>query len=125
YELRTPLNAIVGFAEILQKQYFGELNERQLDYSQAIVESSQRLIGLINDILDLASIEAGYLKLDPATVELHALLVAAQNLWRERARARGLELALDCPEDIGTLQCDERRMTQALFNLLSNAFKFT
>lgn len=125
YELRTPLNAIVGFAEILQKQYFGELNERQLDYSHAIVESSQRLIGLINDILDLASIEAGYLRLDRRSVDLHALLVAAQNLWRERARARGLELALDCPEDIGPLECDERRMTQALFNLLSNAFKFT
>ncbi|SME94102.1 PAS domain S-box-containing protein [Tistlia consotensis] len=125
YELRTPLNAIVGFAEILQKQYFGELNERQLDYSQAIVESSQRLIGLINDILDLASIEAGYLRLDQSPVDLHALLVAAQNLWRERARARGLDLVLDCPENIGALECDERRMTQALFNLLSNAFKFT
>jgi signal transduction histidine kinase len=67
YELRTPLNAIVGFAEILENQYFGELNERQLEYSQAIVESSQRLHTLINDILDLATIEAGYLSIAPPT----------------------------------------------------------
>ena len=59
YELRTPLNAIVGFAEILENKFFGELNERQLEYSRAIVESSQRLLTLINDILDLATIEAG------------------------------------------------------------------
>ena len=71
YELRTPLNAIVGFAEILENKFFGELNERQLEYSRAIVESSQRLLALINDILDLATIEAGYLRLDLAPVDLH------------------------------------------------------
>ena len=74
YELRTPLNTIVGFAEILQKQYFGELNERQSEYSAAIVESSQRLLILINDILDLASNEAGYMKLELGEVELYPLL---------------------------------------------------
>ena len=60
----SPLNAIVGFAEILENQYFGELNERQLEYSQAIVESSHRLITLINDILDFSKIEAGHLELE-------------------------------------------------------------
>ena len=60
YELRTPLNAIIGFAEILTNQYFGELNSRQLDYSRGILDSSHRLLSLINDILDLATIEAGY-----------------------------------------------------------------
>jgi signal transduction histidine kinase len=125
YELRTPLNAIVGFAEILQNQYFGELNQRQLEYSQAIVESSQRLIALINDILDLATIEAGYLRLDLAEVEVYPLLESVHNLGFERARNRGLELELDCAKDVGAQMADERRLKQALFNLLSNALKYT
>jgi signal transduction histidine kinase len=125
YELRTPLNAIVGFAEILENQYFGELNERQLEYSQAIVESSQRLHTLINDILDLATIEAGYLRLDLGEVDLHQVLESIYNLGFERARNRGIELVLDCAPDIGTQTADELRLKQALFNLLSNAVKFT
>ncbi len=125
YELRTPLNAIIGFAEILENQYFGPLNERQVEYSRAIVESSQRLIALINDILDLASIEAGYLMLERRAAPVRDLLESARNLVRERARGAGLELEVDCPADFGELVCDERRVTQALFNLLSNAIKFT
>jgi len=125
YELRTPLNAIVGFAEILENQYFGELNERQLEYSQAIVESSQRLHTLINDILDLATIEAGYLRLDLGEVSLQPLLESVYNLGFERARNRGLELVLDCAPDIGAQTADELRLKQALFNLLSNAVKYT
>ena len=125
YELRTPLNAIIGFAEILTNQFFGKLNDRQLEYSQAIVESSQRLTALINDILDLASIEAGYLQIDRAPVDLNDLLETVYNLGRERAHNRELELVLDCPRDIGSLDGDSRRLKQALFNLLSNALKFT
>jgi len=125
YELRTPLNAIVGFAEILENQYFGELNERQLEYSQAIVESSQRLHTLINDILDLATIEAGYLRLDLSEVALQPLLESVYNLGFERARNRGIELTLDCAPDIGVQTADELRLKQALFNLLSNAVKYT
>jgi len=125
YELRTPLNAIVGFAEILENKFFGELNERQLEYSRAIVESSQRLLALINDILDLATIEAGYLRLDLTPVNLGTLLEAIHTLGHERARSRGIDLAFNCPEDVGTLMADERRLKQALFNLLSNSLKFT
>jgi len=125
YELRTPLNAIVGFAEILENQFFGELNERQLEYSRAIVESSQRLLTLINDILDLATIEAGYLRLDLGPVDVAALLESIQTLGHERARNRGIEFRLDCPSDAGEMVADERRVKQALFNLVSNAFKFT
>ena len=68
YELRTPLNAIIGFAEILTNQYFGALTARQLDYSRGILASSHRLMSLINDILDLATIEAGYMALDTSRV---------------------------------------------------------
>lgn len=125
YELRTPLNAIVGFAEILENQFFGALNERQLEYSRGIVEASQRLIALINDILDLATIEAGYMELDLTPVDVKGVLESIQTLGHERARNRNISLRVECPDDIGTTIADGRRLRQALFNLLSNAFKFT
>ncbi len=125
YELRTPLNAIIGFAEILANQYFGELNPRQLDYSRSILESSGLLLSLINDILDLATIEAGYMELDRQPVDIHALLTGVLTLARERARAQDLHLEFDCAPDIGTVPGDERRLKQAMFNLVSNALKFT
>jgi len=125
YELRTPLNAIVGFAEILQNQFFGELNPRQQDYARAIVTSSQRLIGLVNDILDLATIEAGYLELERETVSIPRLFADLHTLAHERARSRGLALEVVCPDGIGSVEADPRRLKQALFNLLSNAFNFT
>ncbi|RMD63598.1 MAG: PAS domain-containing protein [Alphaproteobacteria bacterium] len=125
YELRTPLNAIVGFAEILENQFFGPLNERQVEYSRAIVEASQRLISLINDILDLATIEAGYMELEQTDVDVRELLDSVRTLGQERARTRNIELRVECPADIGRIEADPRRLKQALFNLLSNAFKFT
>jgi signal transduction histidine kinase len=125
YELRTPLNAIIGFAEILTNQYFGELSPRQLDYSRGILDSSHRLLSLINDILDLATIEAGYMTLETQEVDIHTLMSSVLSLTRERARKQGLKLEFDCPTDIGALVADERRLKQALFNLISNALKFT
>ena len=125
YELRTPLNAIIGFAEILTNQYFGELNDRQIEYSRGILDSSQRLLSLINDILDLASVEAGQLELERTPVDLHALLAGILALSRERARRLDIALGFDCPTDIGTMMLDERRIRQAMFNLVSNAIKFT
>lgn len=125
YELRTPLNAIIGFAEILTNQYFGELNPRQLDYSRGILDSSHRLLSLINDILDLATIEAGYMTLETEPVDIHTLLASVLALTRERARKQNLNLEFDCPPEIGSIIADERRLKQALFNLMSNAIKFT
>jgi signal transduction histidine kinase len=125
YELRTPLNAIIGFAEILTNQYFGELNPRQLDYSRGILDSSHRLLSLINDILDLATIEAGYMTLETEPVDIHTLLASVLALTRERARKQNLSLEFDCPPEIGSIIADERRLKQALFNLISNAIKFT
>jgi signal transduction histidine kinase len=125
YELRTPLNAIIGFAEILANEYFGALTPRQLDYSRGILDSSHRLLALINDILDLATIEAGYMTLETAPVDIHEMLEAVLTLTRERARNRNLDLSLRCPAKIGAIEADERRLKQALFNLISNAIKFT
>lgn len=124
YELRTPLNSIIGFAEILTEQYFGPLNDRQREYSRGILADSQRLLALINDILDLATIEAGYLALERETVELNSLLASSLTLVRERAQARDITLTLDCSADIGSVIGDTKRLRQALFNLLSNAIKF-
>jgi signal transduction histidine kinase len=125
YELRTPLNAIIGFTEILDKNYFGTLNQRQGEYTQGVLEASHRLLALINDILDLASIEAGYLRLELAPVDLHGMLDGVIGLTRQRAHDVGLGLRLECPADLGSFVGDERRLKQALFNLVSNAIKFT
>ncbi len=125
HELRTPLNAVIGFAEVLTNQYFGDLNPRQLDYSRGILASSHQLTKLINDILDLATIEAGYLVLETGPVEVFEMLQTVLTLTRDRARTRNLEIALRCPSDIGVIAADERRLKQALFNLISNAIKFT
>jgi signal transduction histidine kinase len=125
YELRTPLNAIIGFAEILDQQYFGPLTERQAEYSHGIIDASQQLLLLINDILDIATIEAGYLQLELAPVDVGAMLKDLVTLSAERARSRGVALELDCPPDIGRITGDERRLKQAIYNLISNAMKFT
>jgi signal transduction histidine kinase len=125
YELRTPLNTVIGFTEILVNQYFGPLNERQLEYARGVLESSQQLLSLINDILDLATIEAGLIVLEIESVDLHGVLVSMLDLVQEAARKKRLELVLDCSRTIGRLEADERRLKQVLFNLLSNALKFT
>ena len=125
YELRTPLNAIIGFAEILTNQFFGALNERQLDYSHGILDGSHRLLALINDVLDLATIESGRMALDIAPIDVHAMLAGILSLTRERIGALPIEVDFDCPTDIGMIEGDERRVRQVLFNLISNALKFT
>jgi len=125
HELRTPLNTVIGFAEILNNQYFGPLNASQIEYSRGIFASSNQLMALIDDILDLATIEAGYMVLERGRVDVFDMLQAVISLTRERARSRGLELALRCPAQIGAIEADERRLKQALFNLISNAIKFT
>jgi signal transduction histidine kinase len=125
YELRTPLNAIIGFAEILNQAYFGTLNERQAEYSRGILEASNRLLSLINDILDIATIEAGYLQLDLGTVDVQGLLSSIETFAAERARNRNLAFSIDCPPGIGTVVADERRLKQAIYNVVSNALKFT
>ncbi len=125
YELRTPLNAIVGFAELLEQGYVGPVNERQKEYANAISESSKRLVSLINNILDLASIEAGYLELEWEPVSVESLMSDLQTLVSERARAEGISIEISVEDDADYIVVDERRLTQALFNVLSNAINFT
>jgi len=125
YELRTPLNTVIGFADILGNQYFGSLTDRQLEYCKGILDSSQHLMTLVNDILDLAAIEAGYLKLERKNVDVRSMLTSAMNLIKERAFNRDVELKFESADDLAKVYVDARRIKQAVFNLLSNAIKFT
>ncbi len=121
FEIRTPLTTLKGFADILAQEYFGKLNERQMEYCQGIIDSSQGLTSVINDILDMASIEAGMMTLELDTVEIHAMLASVLSLIHERARRKFLEIDFDCPPDVGWIVADEKRLKQVLFYLLSNA----
>lgn len=125
YQLRTPLNTIMGFAEILANQYFGTLNERQLEYARTIMDASKRLLLLINDVLDLAMIESGRMALHYQAVDVPTLLQETASMTREWARQQLLEILIDCDSEIGTIQADEHRLKQALFNLISNAIQYT
>lgn len=125
YQLRTPLNTIVGFGEILEHEFFGTLNERQHEYSQGLLEASHHLMELINDVIDLATIEAGHMSLSLSQTNIFALLGSVRDLSRQRAQEADMTLRLDCPEEIGDIHADPRRIKQVMFNLLSNAFKFS
>ncbi|HEY4544991.1 MAG TPA: PAS-domain containing protein [Pedomonas sp.] len=125
YELRTPLTSIIGFAEMLDQGYFGGLNERQLDYVHSILTSSNRLMVLINDMLDLAVIEAGALVLDIAPVRIEPMVAAVVQMVEEQARARTLHLSQMVDPSAGIVEGDERRLKQVLYNLLSNSIRFT
>ena len=125
YELRTPLNSIIGFSEVLRGDIFGNLNEKQSGYLDDILEASGSLLELINDLLDLATIEAGYMEIDRSVFQAHPMVGSVAALYRERARQAELDLVVDCPKDIGEVYADERRLKQVLFNLVSNAIKFT
>ncbi|HEV8095909.1 MAG TPA: ATP-binding protein [Burkholderiales bacterium] len=125
HELRTPLNAIIGFSEVLDERYFGELNEKQADYVKDIHSSGRHLLQLINDILDLSKIEAGRMELDVAEFDLPAALQNALTLVRERAQRHGIALGLKVDGALGTFRADERKFKQIMLNLLSNAVKFT
>jgi len=125
YQLRTPLNAIMGFSQILDEQYFGTLNDKQKEYTSGIHESGTQLISLIDDILDLSTIEAGYLELKKESVAIKPLLESLQNLTGDWARKRKLDVKLSCPQDIPNVYVDSSRLKQALLNLIRNAINFT
>jgi len=125
HELRTPLNAIIGFSEVLHEQMFGKLNERQLAYVDDILGAGKHLLSLINDVLDLAKIEAGRMELDLSQVAVPEVLRAAVSIQGERATRGGIELSMSTEPDEITITADERRVRQVVFNLVSNAVKFT
>ncbi|WP_312052978.1 cache domain-containing sensor histidine kinase [Brevundimonas diminuta] len=125
HELRTPLNAINGFSEIMAAEMFGPLGDRRYKgYAADIHGSGQHLLSLINDILDMAKIEAGKLTLHYEPMALDVLCAEAVRLMRGKAQEAQLALTLDCPEDLH-IEADQRGLKQVLLNLISNAVKFT
>ena len=125
HELRTPLNAIIGFSEALRERMFGELNPKQAEYIEDIHGSGKHLLSLINDILNLAKIEAGHMELDLAQFSLREALENALSLVRERAARQSIALELDVDESLKDWVADDRKFKQIMLNLLSNAVKFT
>ncbi|NWG05626.1 MAG: response regulator [Chloroflexi bacterium] len=125
HELRTPLNAILGLSESLAEQVAGTLNEKQLKYVTTISESGHHLLSLINDILDLAKIEAGQITLDINKVDVNSVCQASLRMIKQMAQKKNLEVSLEIDGGVGLMWADERRLKQMMVNLLSNAVKFT
>jgi signal transduction histidine kinase len=125
YELRTPLNTILGFSEHLASGVPGALNDRQNEYVNAIVSGAGTLKDLVNDILDLALVESGAMRLELERIDLYGLLADVAAHATDWATKMELKLELDCRPGAGIFLADQRRIRQVVFNLLSNAFKFT
>jgi signal transduction histidine kinase len=125
HELRTPLNAIIGFSEVLGERLFGELNEKQAEYTEDILSSGRHLLSLINEILDLSKVEAGRMELELTSFDMPLAIENARTFVRERATKHGIKLDVMIDERLGDYFGDERKIKQILLNLLSNAVKFT
>jgi signal transduction histidine kinase len=126
HELRTPLNAVIGFAELIARQIAGPIgNTRYLDYAADIAKSGSHLLQLINDILDLAKLDAGQVVLSEESIDLHNLVAGAIRMLAPRVEQGGIATKIELSPDIRHVRGDARRMRQILLNLLGNALKFT
>ena len=125
HELRTPLNHIIGFTELVVDKHFGDLNPTQEEYLQDVIQSSQHLLSLINDILDLSKIEAKKLVLDRTRISLKQLLENSLTMLKEKAMRQDVTLESRMGRLPNHIFADKRKLKQILYNLLSNAVKFT
>jgi signal transduction histidine kinase len=125
YELRSPLTNIIGFANLLGDPAFGPLTDKQREYLGYITTSTNALLALINNILDLATIDAGAMALSLSEVDIRASMAAAAEGVQDRLVKDGLTLDIRAAANIGSFSADERRLRQILFNLLSNALGFS
>lgn len=124
HELRTPLNAIIGFSDVLKSEIFGELNAKQMEYISDINSSGIHLLGMINEILDLAKIESKAMKLNKTKFNAKRSITEVINIVTPLADKKGIQLEQEADESI-ELNADYQKIQQILFNLLSNAIKFT
>ncbi|MCL5807568.1 MAG: ATP-binding protein [Deltaproteobacteria bacterium] len=125
HELRTPLNHIMGFTELVANKHFGDLNAVQEEYLKDVLQSSEHLLSLINDILDLSKVEAGKLDLKTAEIRLGPLLENSLAMVEAQAGKGRIRLLTEIEDNPDTIQVDERKLKQIVYNLLSNAVKFT
>ncbi len=124
HELRTPLNAIMGFSEVLQKGYAGELNEQQEEQVGYIMEGSEHLLGLVDELLDISAIESGRVDFQPTRLEALPVIHACLKVVESAAQTKGINLTAGRLEEVEFV-VDEVKFKQILINLLSNALKFT
>jgi signal transduction histidine kinase len=125
HELRTPLNHIIGFTQLVADENIGGLNAEQKEYLGDVLDSSNHLLSLINDILDLAKVESGKMDLNTDLVHLGPLLEGSLTMVKERAQKLQIQLETQLDDIPGTIVADERKLKQIVYNLLSNAVKFT
>jgi signal transduction histidine kinase len=125
HELRTPLNSIIGFSDILLDEVFGDLNEKQLRYVSNISVSGKHLLGLINNILDLSKVEAGKMELHYSEFSIGSVFEEVKATVSPLAQVKNLGMEFKIDPDFGDIQADRSRLIQVLYNLISNAVKFT
>nr|NIS76037.1 hypothetical protein [Deltaproteobacteria bacterium] len=125
HELRTPLNAVIGFSEVLLDGHFGALNETQKEYQNDILASGRHLLSLIQDILDISKVESGTLDLDVSEFDVRELLNGSLRMFKEKGMKHAIQLSVNTDGVPESVVADERKVKQILFNLVSNAIKFT
>jgi two-component system, cell cycle sensor histidine kinase PleC len=125
HELRTPLNSINGFSEVLYDETFGPLNEKQKKYVNNVLTSGKHLLLLINQILDMAKVEAGKMKLALSSLHMKSLLTDISMLVADMVGKKKIEMVLEIAEDLPDIEADELKVKEIIYNLLSNAVKFT
>ena len=125
HELRTPLNAIIGFSEMINSGYFGDINDRQKERIHDINLCGSHLLQLINDILEFSKGDAGKLELVEEKVNLEEMVDESVRIMRGRIKTKNIELVVNVEPNLPLLWGDKRKIRQVLINLLSNSFKFT
>lgn len=125
HELRTPLNSINGFSEVLFDETFGPLNDKQKKYVSNVLSSGTHLLALINQILDMAKVEAGKMKLSLAILPLKTMLDEFSLLFADMASKKNIEMTIEIDADLPDIEADELKVKEIIYNLLSNALKFT
>ncbi len=126
HELRTPMNAIIGFSEILKKEMLGPLGtEKYVEYADDIFSSARHLLSLINDLLDMSTVDAGKWRLKRNNIDVGAFVRSCCRIVAEQAISRQMKIVIDVPDEQAVARVDERAIRQVLLNLLSNAIKFT
>ena len=125
HELRTPLNAIIGFASVLEMSREDRIEEKHRRFFRNILVSGEHLLALINDILDLAKIEAGKMNLDLEPVSLSEIFESVTRVLKGLTLPRGIDLQSDIDPSIGTITADSMKIKQTIYNLVSNAVKFS
>ncbi len=125
HELRTPLNAVIGFSELLEQQIFGELNGKQRTYVGNVLVSGRHLLQLVNDVLDISKVEAGRMDLAYERTPIGSIVDVVRSVIHAVAAKKGIDLEVDVPSSLPEVYIDPGRIKQVLYNLISNAIKFT